>query len=145
MMPSATSSTCLAAAPPEQDHELGRHQLHLALEERPAHLRLLRRGRAVSGRAPVDDVGDVDVRFAQTDGRQHLVEQLAGAADERLAFQVLVAAGRLADQHQPRLRRAAVEAEVLGRRLEAAAVEGGEPGAELIERRRLPRRPCAPP
>ena len=99
--------------------ELGRHQLDLALEERAADLRLLRGRRAVSGRTPVDDVGDVHVRLAQPDGREHLVEQLAGAADERLALQVLVAAGRLADQHEAGLGCAAVEAQVLGRGLEA--------------------------
>ena len=126
----------------EQHHHLGRHQLDLALEEGTADLRLLRGGRAVSGRAPVDDVGDVHVGFAQADGRQHLVEQLAGTADERLALQVLVASRRLADQHEARLRRAPVEAQVLGGRLETAAVEAGK---RCLPGRRASRPPARPP
>jgi hypothetical protein len=35
----------------------------------------------------------------EADRREHAVEQLSRPADERLALDVLVAAGRLADQH----------------------------------------------
>ena len=79
-------------------------------------------------------------RFAESDRRQHLVEQLAGAPDERLALHVLVAPRRLADDHDARFGRAAVEAQVLGRRLEAAAVEGLQRRLELVEALRRSRR-----
>src|SRR5690606_11603474 len=49
------------------------------------------------------------------------------------AFEVLLAARRLADDHQACVRGAAVEAEVLGRGLEAAAVEGGEGSLQLLQ------------
>ena len=102
MMPSATSNSCFGRRAAERQHELRRDELDLPLEERPAGERLLRRRRAVAGRAPVDDVGDVHVGFAQADGGQHLVEQLAGAADEGLAFEVFVAPRRFADRSSAR-------------------------------------------
>ena len=104
----------------------GLHQFDLPVEERPAGERLLRRRRAVAGRTPIDDVGDVNVGFGEADRFQHLVEQLPGAADERLAFEIFVAARRFADDHQPRRRRAAIKAELAGRCFERAAVERAE-------------------
>ncbi|AHB50045.1 hypothetical protein W911_06470 [Hyphomicrobium nitrativorans NL23] len=61
------------------------------------------------------------------------VEKLARTAHEREAGQVLVAAGGFAHDHEARLLCAAIEAEVLGRCLEPAAVELAEGGFEGIE------------
>ena len=122
-MPSRVPSMVFAAAPPSSTTTVGDEQLDLACEERRAGLDLLRRRRAISRRAPIDDVGDVDVLFAEADRCEHAVEQLPGAADKGLALQILVAAGRLADHHDARLLAASGEAEVLGRALQRAAVE----------------------
>ena len=70
------------------------------------------------------------------DRAEHLVEQLTGAADEGLAFEILLAPRRLADDHQVAALGAAVEAQVLGRRLQTAAVEAAKHGAEFGERAR---------
>ena len=67
----------------EADQEIGIGQLDLARDERAAGGRLLRRRRAVAGRPPGHDVGDVDLRPVEADRGEHAVEQLAGAADER--------------------------------------------------------------
>jgi len=69
------------------------------------------------------------------------VEQLAGAADERPADTVFVAARRLADEHDPRAGRAVGEDELGRRRLQPAAVKALQFGAQVVERRR--RRPLA--
>ena len=79
----------------------------------------------------------MDVRFLEADRRQHFVEELSGAAYKRFAFEVLVATRRLSDDHEARVGGAAVEAEVLGGGLEPAAVEPGEGGLEVVERRRI--------
>ncbi len=70
---------------------------------------------------------------AEADRGQHFIEKLAGPADERLALQVLVAARRLADDHQAGLGVAAIEAERLCRRLERAAIELFEHRAQGVE------------
>ena len=98
-MPSATPRMVLAAAPPSSTSTCGDEQLDLPREEWRAGLDLLRRRRAVAGRAPIDGVGDVDMLLGEPDRRQHAVEQLPGAPDEGLAAEVFVAARRLADQH----------------------------------------------
>src|SRR6266576_322160 len=59
---------------------------------------------AIAGRAAFDDVGDVHVFTLQIDGFDDLRQQLTGTADKRDALQVLVAAWRLADEHQIRIR-----------------------------------------
>ena len=73
--------------------------------------------------------------LGEPDRGEHAVEQLAGAADEGLALQVLVAARRLADQHDARGDAAAGEAQALRRALERAAFELGEQRLELGQRR----------
>ena len=96
--------------------------------------RFLRRRRAVAGRAPRHDVGDVDRGAVEADRGQHAVEQFAGAADEGQALDVFVAAGRFADEHQPCLRIAVGEHQLRGGRLEGAAVESLQNGAQFVER-----------
>ena len=73
------------------------------------------------------------VRLAEPYRRQHLVEQLSRAANERLSLQILVPAGRLADDHQPRLPGPTVKAQRLGGRLEAATIEALQQRMELLE------------
>ena len=133
-MPSAMPRMFLAAAPPSSTSTCGDLQLDLPREEWRAGLDLLGRRRAVAGRAPIDGVGDVDMLLAEPDRVQHAVEQLPGASDEGLAAEVLVAARRLADQHDARLVAAALEAQALRRALERAALEGGDHGLERGKR-----------
>ena len=83
----------------EADQHVRIGELDLALDERQADLALLRRRRAVAGRAPRNDVGDVGAAAVEPDRRHHQVEQLAGAPDEGQAFEVLLASRRLADEH----------------------------------------------
>ena len=129
-MPSLVPRMVFAAAPPSSTSTRGRQQFDLAGEERRAGLDLLRRRRAISRRAPIDRVGDVDVLLAEADRREHAVEQLSGAADKGLALKILIAAWRLADHHDAGLLAASGEAEVLCRPLQRAAVE---PGDELLQ------------
>ena len=103
-------------------------------------LDLLRQRVAVVRRPALQDVGDVDLLALEQDGLQDLVEQLAGAAHERLALAVLVGAGRLADHHQ-------VGALVAGAQdgVDALPVDGHqlglvEPGVDLVERVQLVQR-----
>ena len=123
----------------EQHQHLRRHELDLPREERRAGLDLLGSRRAVAWRTPIDSVGDVDVSLVKTDRGKHAVEQLAGAADKGPALQILVAAGRFADQHDAGFIAAALEAEALRRALERAAVESGDDGFKLGEGRRFSR------
>ena len=76
------------------------------------------------------------LRFAHADGGEHLVEQHAGAADERLALQIFLATRRLADDHQARALGAAIEAQVFCRGAQTAALETAEQGAKLRKRAR---------
>ena len=130
-MPSVTPRMFLAAALPSRTSTSGDVELDLPCEERRASLDLLRRRRAVAGRTPIDGVGDVDVVLAKSDRLEHAVEQLSRAADERPALQVLVAAGRFADQHEARAVAPAREAEALRRALERATFEARDQGFEL--------------
>ena len=76
------SSSCLRGGAAEQDEDIRIGKLDLALDEGPADLRLLRRRRAVAGRPPGNDVGDVGALPVEADRADHAVEQLPGAADE---------------------------------------------------------------
>ena len=49
-------------------------------------------------------VGDVGLAAVEPDRGDHPVEQLAGTSDKRQALDVLVAAGRFADEHDAGLR-----------------------------------------
>ena len=116
------------------------HQFDLALDERQADLRLLRRRRAVAGRPPRNDVGDVGLAAVEPDRGDHPVEQLAGAADKRQALDVLVAARRLADEHDARLRIAVGEYQPRRGVFQRAAVEIFQQRAQRLQRRRGARR-----
>src|SRR3546814_19774921 len=69
-----------------QQQQLGLQYLDLPCQERRAGGDLAGRRIAVPGRAPVQQVGDVDLAAVEADGRQHAVEKLAGGTDEGLAL-----------------------------------------------------------
>ena len=83
----------------------GRIELELTVEPRRARLDLVGLRIAVARRPALHDVRDVHVGAGQADALDELREELAGAADERLALQVLLLARPLADEHQTRRRR----------------------------------------
>src|SRR5581483_3998772 len=122
----------LARGIAETDQNVRIYELNLSADEWQADLRLLRRGRAVARRPPRNDIGDVDVCVVEADRSQHQVEQFSGSADEGLACEILVAAGRLTDQHDPGLRIAAREYELRRRRLQGAAIELVQQIAQLF-------------
>ncbi len=70
-----------------------REQVRLALADL-GRLRV-----AVARGAALQDVGDEDVVAREADALEHLAEELPGGPDERDALEVLVVAGRLADEH----------------------------------------------
>src|SRR5690606_20092396 len=107
----------------EQKQKLRLNKLDLPHKEWPADQCLLRRRCPVTRWTPVDDVGDVDVRLAEPNGRQHLIKQLPGAADNRLALEVLLTPGSLADDHDASCGRPTIEAQVLGRRTQGTPLE----------------------
>ena len=72
-------------------------------QEGQHHRNFLGLGVTILRRAPRQDVGDVDAFVArQTDWGQHPVQQLPGPSHEWLALKVLVPAGCLAHEHDPR-------------------------------------------
>ena len=86
---------------PQRDDDRRVDERDLLLQVRAARLDLVRRRVAVVGRPALDDVGDVALGPGQADLLPHeAVEQLARAADERLAGQVLLAARALAHEEQ---------------------------------------------
>ncbi len=78
-MPSFSLEQGLRRGGAEQDEKIGRDQFDLAADEGQAQRQLLRRRRAIAGRTPGHDIGDIDVCAVEADGGQHLVEQLPGA------------------------------------------------------------------
>src|SRR5262249_32759004 len=76
----------------------------LAQRKRQANGGFLWGWRTVPGGSPGHDVGDVRGLPVKPNGRQHAIQELAGAADERQPGNVLVTPGSLADEHHPRFR-----------------------------------------
>src|SRR5258706_14819357 len=103
----------------------------MAMKERQTGRRLFRRRFAVLRRPPIEHIGDVDLGSIKTDRAKHAIKQLAGTADEWESLQILVAAGRFADQHDSAQRRTVGEHRVCGMALQLAAVEITERGLEL--------------
>ena len=139
MIPSFSLSSVCADERAEQDQEIRRDQLDLAAHEGQAKRQFLRRRGAVARRAPGHDIGDIDSCAVEADRRQHLVEQLPGAADERLADPILLGARPLADDHDFRIGRAIGENQPGRGIFQGAAVEGGEAVAQFVEMLRAPR------
>ena len=124
----------------ERHQHVGIDQFDLPLDERQADLRLLRRRGAVAGRPPRDHVGDVGLAAVEPDRRDHPVQQFAGTSDERQAFDILVAAGRFADEHDARLGIAVGEHQPRRGVFQRASVEIFQQRAQRFQRRRGPRR-----
>src|SRR5262245_33028526 len=99
----------LRAELPERDDHLRADDVDLLEEKRLAGFDLVLLGVAVLRRTALDDVRNVDVVAPEPDRLDDLRQQLAGAADERLALDVFVAARRLADEHQVGVRIADTE------------------------------------
>ena len=149
-MPFAASSTDLAAAPPASSSSFGRTRA-MARSRKGAQASC---SAGVGVRLPGGRQKTVLVmktRSSRPAAAEHLVEQLAGAADEGRALGVLLGARRLADDHHRRVRRAAREHRLArALRLQRAAVEGGDgrgqrreirpprpPGARRLGRSRI--------
>jgi len=112
----------------------------LPLNERQADLRLLRRRRAVAGRPPWNDIGDVGAAAVQPDRGDHPVQQLARTSDERQSLDVFLASGSFADEHDARLRIAVGEYQACSGGFQRAAVEILKQVAQHLQRRRGSRR-----
>jgi hypothetical protein len=82
----------------EGDDDFGADELDLAHEIRRAGFDFIGRGGAIAGGAAFDDVGDVNLLALEAHGGDHLVEELASAADEWAAGLVLGLAGAFADE-----------------------------------------------
>src|SRR3954469_9496184 len=85
---------------------------HPRLDQRDLAIQVLAAGGYLVGqwvaivrRPALQDVRNVDVLPLEPDRAQHLLEQFPGGADERARLLVLVVAGRLADEHDPGIRR----------------------------------------
>src|SRR5579864_7656472 len=76
---------------------------------------------SIPGRAALHHVGDVNIFAAQTHGRDHVVEQLPGAAHEGQALFVLVGARTFAHKHQFGMDVACAKDDVFAAFAEAAA------------------------
>ena len=113
----------LCGDPADRYHNPGFDQGDVSFDEGQANGDLGIGGIAVSGRAPGQDVGDVDIPPIEADRRQHTVQKPPSRADEGHALAILLRARRLADEHQRRLRRAVGENEIGRRLLQRAAVE----------------------
>ena len=102
----------------ERDDGAGSEHFQVAPQPDVARGDLVRERVAVL-RGPVpDDVGDEHLAPVEPDAGEQLVEELARGADERPALHVLVVAGSLAEEEDPRLARP-----VAGDRLPGAAME----------------------
>jgi hypothetical protein len=84
----------------EGDDDLGADDVDLFEEKGRAGVGLDGLGSAVGRGAAFDDVGDVDLVAAQAHGGDHVVEELAGLADEGDAGGILVGAGAFADEEE---------------------------------------------
>ena len=109
---------------PERDNELGANVFDLADQIRLALRHLLRLRVAVAGRSALQYVRDIDLLALEAHGEQHGVQQLAGAAHERLALPVFVRTRSFADKH-PRCRRVADAENRLGAGFMQAAFSAG--------------------
>ena len=108
--------------------------LDLLAQERRACLDFVGLGVAVSGRAALDHVGNVDLLAPEPRAAEKRVELLSRRAHERLALQVLVAAGALPDEHHASARVAHAKDEVGARHAERAALAVAHEVPNLLER-----------
>ena len=77
----------------QQDFWFG--EFDMLVQERTAHLDFVCRGVTVFRRAPIHDIGDVEIVFRQRDSGEHTIKKLSRPPDKGLALHVLVPARRL--------------------------------------------------
>ena len=119
--------------PAQTDDDLGAQQLDLVAQPADAQLLLLGLGVAVVRRTALDDIGDIDILFSvQIHRQQHFVEQHTGSAHKRLALQVLVFAGTLADKHHLGVRHADAHHHMKARLAERAFAAGKTGSVEFF-------------
>lgn len=82
----------------ETDNDLGLKQLGLHSQPSDAGLLLCGKRISVLRRAALDNIADVAVVPSQTDDGEHIIEELACRADERLSLQILLSAGTFTDE-----------------------------------------------
>lgn len=140
---SHTSHLCypLAGAKNETGSEVAESDYHhwidqpnLLLEKRSASLYLLRLWIPVAGGPTLHDVGDVNLVTTQSGMREQFGQQLARRSNERQPRQVLLAARRLADQHDARMRVTVTEHEPRSPVCEATATAVTDMAPQLLER-----------
>src|SRR5215813_6890249 len=84
----------------QRDDELRPDQLDLAVQVRLATQRFAGLRIAVARGPAFDAIRDIDaVAAPDTDRREHIVQQPAGLADERLALRILLGARAFTDEH----------------------------------------------
>ncbi len=99
MMPVSVENSVLAADPPSATSTFGRTRA-ISRRTNTSHVAVsIGLGVRFAGRPPGDHVGDVDRLARQPDRPQHLLQELARAADERAPRLVLLAPRGLADEH----------------------------------------------
>jgi hypothetical protein len=125
---------CVAA---ERDQQPRLHQRQLRLEPRHRVRHLVGVRIAVVRRPGLQHVGDEYLRPAEAGSLEQLIEQPAGAPDERASLLVLAGAGRLAHDHHVGRGGALAGHEVRARlaRLEAAREVGADVLGDALERR----------
>src|SRR6266852_4566009 len=89
----------------ETDDRARAHGFNLSKKKRLARSDFIGFGISIIGRPALDHVADINVAAPKTHAAlDDIGQQLAGAADERLAARIFVGAGRLADKHELRIR-----------------------------------------
>src|SRR5207253_578261 len=83
----------------ERDGEPRIDELYLSHQIRLATFDFVRLRIAVPGGPALQNIGDVDVFALQSDRFDHRVQQLTGAAHERLTEAVFIGAWRFTDEH----------------------------------------------
>ena len=90
----------------ERDDDLRANDVDLAEEEWRAGVGLVGLRGAIAGGTALDDVGDVDLVAPEAHGDDHVIEKLAGLADEGNALRVFVSAGAFAYEQEAGVGRA---------------------------------------
>ena len=74
-------------------------ELNMALHERQANSDFAGRRVPVPGRAPKNDIRDVNICSIRSNGCHHFIQELATHTDKGRALAVLISAWRFADEH----------------------------------------------
>src|SRR5690348_4740286 len=125
---------CLRGERPECYQNLRPNQFDLTYQVRATGRNLLGKRISVPGRPMLQDVDDEYVLARKLYGRQNLLEQLPGLADERPARFILGRARGFAHEHEVSARIAFTGHGILGRRVERAACARRDGLLEHLER-----------